>query len=61
MFRYVVDVGFTTSRPIIVDEHFSRVVVMAESANDAIRTACWMVMCPGVEMPTSTEIMWGKM
>jgi hypothetical protein len=49
------DVGFTTSRPIVPDEHISRVTVLADSYSGAMTTAALMVMRPGVEMPTSTR------
>jgi hypothetical protein len=53
--EWTFDVGFTTSRPVVPDEHTSRVTVLAESFADAMDTAALMVMRPGVEMPTSTR------
>jgi hypothetical protein len=48
------DVGSTSSRPIVVDEHISRVTVLADSYPDALMTAVLMVSGRrGVEMVTS--------
>jgi hypothetical protein len=56
-FKYLVDVGFTTSRPVKPDEHMSRVQVLAGSDHDAHLTALHMVSGrPGVVMPTSSKI-----
>jgi hypothetical protein len=54
-YEWEFDVGFTTSRPIIPDEHVSRVTVQATSYADAVSTAACMVMRPGVEMTTSVR------
>lgn len=43
MFRYTVDVAFTDARPIIPDQHVSRVVLMAHDDTDARLTACYMI------------------
>jgi hypothetical protein len=51
---FTFDVGFTTSRPVVPDEHTSRFVVLADSYPEATFLAAGMVMRPGVEMPTST-------
>lgn len=57
MITATVRVGFTTSRPIRVDEHFSTVVVSARDEDEATLIAAQMVASrPGCEMPTSTEI-----
>ncbi len=56
MTEWTFDVGFTTSRPIIPDEFVSRVTVLAEDYAEAMFLAAAMVMRPGVEMPTSTEL-----
>jgi hypothetical protein len=53
--EWTFDVGYTTSRPVVPDEHTSRVTVLAESFADAMATAGLMVMRPGVEMPTSAR------
>lgn len=58
------DVGFTTSRPVIPDEHVSRVAVCAPSLAQAMEWAALMVMrpaqphlgLPAVQMPTSTRL-----
>lgn len=58
VFEYVVDVGFTTRRPVVPDQHMSRVTVLADSDNDAICTAFAMVYGrAGVVMVTSTTIL----
>jgi hypothetical protein len=50
-------VGYTTSRPIIVDEHVSRIVVDAPDETAAtLLAAQWVASRPGVQMPTSTLI-----
>jgi hypothetical protein len=57
VFEYTVDVGFTTQRPVVPDQHTSRVVLLAEDDQDALLTAFYMVdsrKC--VEMVTRTEI-----
>lgn len=56
-FRWVVDVAFTTHRPVRPDEAWSRVVVWEPTAIAAERTALLMVAGrPGVVMPTRSEI-----
>lgn len=54
---FTVDVGFTTSRPIIPDQHVSRVMVAADNDIDAQLIAMHMVTVrPNVQMPTSATI-----
>jgi hypothetical protein len=53
---FTVAVGFSTVRPIIPDQHFSVVIVAAETDIEARRTAAQMVATHS-EMPTSTEIL----
>lgn len=48
------DVGRTTKRPLAVDEHISRVTVLADSYAEATFLAVQMAYHPGVEMVTST-------
>lgn len=48
-------VGFTTSRPVVPDEHFAKVVVAADSEEEGTLIAAQIVACH-CEMPTSTEI-----
>ena len=56
-FRYAVDVGFTTQRPVVPDQHVSRVHLMAKDDHDAHLTALHMVGGRlGVEMTTSSRI-----
>lgn len=52
---FTIDVGFTTARPIIVDQHMSRVTVMAKDLNEATLIAAQMVATHS-EMPTSTKL-----
>lgn len=61
--KYTVDVGWTNTRPVVPEQHTSRVTVMAESATEAELTAMSMVGArtppPGFapcEMPTSSTI-----
>ena len=50
-------VGFTTSRPIIVDEHASMVLVAGDTEHECTLTALHIVCArPSVEMPTSARI-----
>jgi hypothetical protein len=49
------DVGTTTERPVIPDQHVSRVTVLASSIGEAMADAANMTMRPGVEMVTSTR------
>lgn len=57
MFRYTVDVGFTTRRPVVPDQFTSRVTVLAEDDRDAFDTAFSMIFGRrGVEMVTRVEI-----
>ena len=58
MDKFFIRVGFTTVRPIIPDQHFTNVVVMADSANDAQLAAAQMVQAGvfDVQMVTSTQI-----
>lgn len=52
-----VRVGWTSSRPIRVDEHLTTVVVAAKDEIDANLLACQMVACrPECEMATSSGI-----
>ncbi len=54
---YRVDVGWTSSRPVIPDEHVRRVSVDARNAVEAKLIAAQMVSCdPRCEMPTSTRM-----
>lgn len=56
-FHYAVDVGFSTRRPVVPDQHVSRVHVMAHNDNHAHLTALDMVGGrPGVSMTTSSRI-----
>jgi len=45
----------TSSEPIVVDEHVSRVTVLEENYFDAVHIAVGMVMRPGVLMATSAR------
>ena len=65
LYRYVVRVHSTKSRPVKPDEITSTVTVMAESDNDAIQLAALMSMRPAspqiglntaIQMPTRTTI-----
>lgn len=57
MFRYTVDVSFTTRRPVVPDQHTSRVTLLAESDEDAFGTAFSMIYGrPSVEMVTRVTI-----
>lgn len=49
-----IDVGWTSVRPVIPDQHVSRVVVAAESLSEARLLAAQIVGCHAV-MPTSTS------
>ena len=52
---FTVDVGFTTQRPVIPDQHTSRVVLVAYTEAEAHTTAALMVASrPCVVMPTRT-------
>ena len=56
---YAIDVGWTSSRPVIPDEHVRRVVVSSTdgTGREATLVAAQMVACdPRCEMPTSTTI-----
>lgn len=54
---WTIRVGWTTSRPIVVDEHASRIVVTAATECEAtLLAAQWVASRPGCEMPTSTTI-----
>lgn len=48
-------VGYTTTRPVVPDEHFTTVVVTAENETDAKLLAAQLVAAR-CEMVTSTEI-----
>lgn len=48
-------VGFTTSRPIIPDQHFSYITLMANSLNEAMLIAA-QIAATHSEMPTSTTL-----
>ncbi len=53
---FTVIVGFTTVRPIIVDQHFAKVIVATDRGSvDAQLLAAQIVACHS-EMPTSTAI-----
>lgn len=58
---FTIDVGFTTTRPIVPDQHIHRVIVRASSETEAKLAAAQMVggiMIGGglPEMTTSTKI-----
>lgn len=58
---FTFDVGWTTARPIVVDQFVSRVTVAADSFADATILAALMVMRPSTpvgtpQMPTSTTL-----
>jgi len=56
---FAVDVGWTSSRPVVPDEHVTRVVVATteDTGRDATLVAAQMVACRrGCEMPTSTRV-----
>lgn len=57
MDKFYIRVGFTITRPIVVDEHFAFVALMADSEIEAHRVAAQMVSVSefDVQMPTSTE------
>jgi hypothetical protein len=53
MNTYTLDVGWTSSRPVVPDEQESRVIVLAVSYYDAVGAAACMMACkPNCEMPT---------
>lgn len=57
MREFTVDVGWTSSRPVVPDEHFSRVNVLAYSRTEAELIALQMVACrPQCQMPTSSTV-----
>lgn len=57
LFRYTVDVGFTTQRPVRPDQHTHRLVLHAETDSDAhLFAAHWLGARPGCVMVTSTTI-----
>jgi hypothetical protein len=54
---FVLDVGFTTVRPVIPDQHHARVVVSVHDEIEATLVAAQIVACGrAVEMVTSTAI-----
>lgn len=61
---FTFDVSFTDTRPITVDQHTSRVIVVAETLAEATALAALMVMRPAaphlgigdVQMPTRTAL-----
>ena len=58
---WTVDVGWTSRRPVIPDQHTARVVVSAYDEREAQLVAAQMVTAVGAgrggcEMPTSTRI-----
>lgn len=56
METFWIEVGFTTSRPVVPDEHTAFVIVATDKgATDAQLTAAQMVAGHS-EMPTSTRI-----
>lgn len=56
-YEWTFDVHFTTSRPIIVDEHCSRVTVLASSYPEAMELAAQLGGCRDeVEMVTRTQL-----
>lgn len=63
MHRFTVDVGWTNSRPVIPDQHTSRVTVLAASGQEAELIALSMVSgrptpegWKPCEMPTSSTV-----
>jgi len=57
MFLFTVACGFTTHRPIRPDERTHTLQFMASTDSEAhLIAAQWIASRPGVEMPTSTEI-----
>ena len=56
--KWTVDVWFTTTRPITVDQFCSRFVFMfTDNASAAETFACqWAASIPGVQMPTRSHI-----
>lgn len=57
MIQATVVVGWTSSRPVIPDEHFSTVVLTAPSEHEAELLATQLVASrPCCEMPTSSVI-----
>jgi hypothetical protein len=55
--EWIIQVGFTSGRPIIPDEYTAWVRIVAETENDAHLLAVWMVgSWPHCEMVTRTEI-----
>lgn len=52
---FTIMVGFTTARPIIPDQHFAQITLMADSLNEAMLIAAQIVATHS-EMPTSTEL-----
>lgn len=55
--RFVVDVGWTSVRPIRVSQHVSRVTIMAESGAAAERMALSMVDAhPGNQVRPASEM-----
>lgn len=57
MLKYIVQVGWTSRRPVRPDEYVSRVVIMEDSDHNAHLTAAYMVANrTGCVMITSTKI-----
>jgi hypothetical protein len=61
---FTIDVHWTDQRPIVVDQHCSRVTVVAPTETEATIMACGMVMRSAnpalglreVQMPTRTTV-----
>lgn len=54
---FTVRVGFTVTRPIVPDEHYAWVRVLADNHLEATLVAAYMTICwPWCCMVTSTEI-----
>lgn len=52
---FTIEVGFSTSRPIIPDQHIAHITLMANSLNEAMLIAAQIVATHS-EMPTSTKL-----
>lgn len=57
MFLYLVDVGWTSVRPVRPDQHVHSVRLWAENDNAAhLAAAQWLASRPSCQMVTSTAI-----
>lgn len=52
---FTIGVEFTTARPIIVDQHYAEITLMAKDLNEATLVAAQIVATHS-EMPTSTTL-----